>query len=398
VTKTSNRFLGYGRQTIDQSDIDAVVVVLQSDFLTQGPAVPRFEAALAERCGAAHAIAVSNGTAALHLACLAAGLGPEDVGITSAMTFAASANCLRYVGAEVAFTDIDPDTLGMSPASLKQVLQRIPHAKAVIPVHMAGLADAAAEIRELAGGRIVIEDAAHSLGGAYPDGKPVGCCAFSDMAILSFHPVKSITTGEGGAIVTNDDELARRLRMLRNHGLERSPERFTGTDIEEHGVAKPWLYEQQTLGFNYRLTDLQAALGLAQLARLDGFLARRRSIAARYDVAFSGLPGVEIPQSAAAERARSGLHLYVAKFDWARLRTTRTRLMERLRAQGIGSQVHYIPVYRHPYYSERYQFNPADFPEAERYYAACLSLPLFPGLTDDDVERVIATLKQVLAE
>jgi UDP-4-amino-4,6-dideoxy-N-acetyl-beta-L-altrosamine transaminase len=398
VTTPNNRVLGYGRQSIDPSDIEAVVGVLQSEFLTQGPTIERFEAALAQRCGATHAVAVSNGTAALHLACLAAGLGSGDLGVTAAITFAASANCLRYVGADVTFTDIDPNTLGMAPASLKRVLGRAPHAKAVIPVHMAGLAHAAAEIRELAGRRLVIEDAAHSLGGAYPCGKPIGCGAYSDMAIFSFHPVKSITTGEGGAVVTNDAELARRLRMLRNHGLERSPDRFVNTDTDEAGVTKPWLYEQQALGFNYRLTDIQAALGLAQIGRLDGFLARRRAIAARYDAAFASLPGVEIPQSAAHDRARSGLHLYVAKFDWAALGTTRTRLMARLRERGIGSQVHYIPVYRHPYYSERYQFNPAEFPEAERYYGACLSLPLYPGLTDDDVERVIQTLKQVLAE
>ncbi len=386
------RVLGYGRQSIDRSDVDAVVAVLQSDFLTQGPAVERFEAALAERVGARHAVAVSSGTAALHVACLAAGIGLGDLGLTSAMTFAASANCLRYAGAEAGFVDIDHDTLGMATAGLQRALAER-QVKAVIPVHLGGLASKAADIRTLAKGRIVIEDAAQAFGATYESGKPVGCGAHSDMAIFSFHPVKTITTGEGGAVVTNDDELARRLRMLRSHGMERDAARFVATDAKESGALKPWFHEQQVLGFNYRMTDIQAALGLSQLARLDQFLARRRAIATRYDEAFASLPHVRLPQASSADRARSALHLYIALFDFAAMDTTRTAFMTRLREAGVGSQVHYIPVYRHPYYAARKAAEPADFPEAERYYAGCLSLPLYPDLTDEDVEHVIATVR-----
>jgi UDP-4-amino-4,6-dideoxy-N-acetyl-beta-L-altrosamine transaminase len=393
----ADRFLGYGRQCIDRADIDAVVGVLGSDFLTQGPAVERFEAALADRFGARHAVAVSNGTAALHLACLAAEVGPGDVGLTSAMTFAASANCLLYAGGDAAFVDIDPDTLGMSADALARALSESAGAKAVIPVHLAGLARAAGEIRDIARGRVVIEDAAHSLGGSYPDGKPVGCCAHSDMTIFSFHPVKTITTGEGGAVLTNDPELARLLRLLRSHGIERDPARFVGSDTcEKSGAPKPWLGEQQMLGFNYRITDLQAALGLSQLGKLEGFLRRRRAIAARYDEAFGRLPAVRLPQSAPADRERSGLHLYVALIDFEALKTTRTAFMARLAERKVGSQVHYVPVYRHPYYASRYGYSGALFPEAERYYGRCLSLPLHPGLTDEEVERVVAAVTEAV--
>src|SRR5262245_30513187 len=318
------RHLGYGRQSIDRADVEAVVEALNSDFLTQGPTVGRFEAALAERCGARHAIAVSNGTAALHLACLAAGIGPGDVGLTPAITFAASANCIRYAGGEAAFADIDPATLGLSPRALEQVLAASPQIKAVIPVDLAGLACGSAEIRRLAGNRVVIEDAAHAIGGSYADGRPIGSGAHCDMTIFSFHPVKAMTTGEGGAVLTNDPELARRVRLLHSHGIERDPTRFTGPNTREDGRAKPWLGEQQMLGFNYRLTDVQAALGLSQLAKLDRFLHRRREIARRYDEAFGTLSAMRLPQSSPAERARSGHHLYIVIVDFERLRTTRT--------------------------------------------------------------------------
>jgi perosamine synthetase len=388
--------LGYGRQSIDQSDIDAVVSVLRSDFLTQGPAVERFESALAERVGARHAVAVSSGTAGLHIACLAGGIGPGDRGLTAAITFVASANCLIYAGAEASFVDIDADTLGLAPAALEKALASLPQTKAVIPVCLAGLAHASAEIRTVAKGRIVIEDAAHSVGGSYACGKPVGCGAYADMAVFSFHPVKAITTGEGGAVVTNDGELARRLRALRSHGIEREAPRFVGNETRENGRVKPWLYEQQMLGFNYRMTDIQAALGLSQLGKLDRFLERRRGIARRYDEALGKLPHVRLPQSAPRDRARSGHHLYVALFDFAAMQTTRTAFMARLREQGIGSQVHYIPVYRQPYYANRYGYNTAAFPAAESYYNGCLSLPLFPGLTDEDVEHVIASITKAV--
>jgi UDP-4-amino-4,6-dideoxy-N-acetyl-beta-L-altrosamine transaminase len=387
------RFLGYGRQSIDRADIDAVVSVLCSDFLTQGPVVERFEAALAERCGARFAVAVSSGTAALHLACLAAGIGPGDIGLTSAMTFAASANCLLYAGGDAVFVDIDREALGMSAVELARVLALTPHAKTIIPVHFGGLAHTAADIRKVAQGRVVIEDAAHSLGGAYPGGKPVGCCAFSDMTIFSFHPVKAITTGEGGVVLTNNIEFARVLRMLRSHGIERDAARFIAPDArEKNGAPKPWLAEQQMLGFNYRMTDIQAALGLSQLSRLEDFVQRRRAIALRYDDGFRQLPSVRLPQSAVQDRSRSGLHLYVALFDFAALKTTRTDFIGRLAERKVGSQVHYVPVYRHPYYASRYGIAGNGFPQAEDYYDRCLSLPLHPDLTDEEVERVVAAV------
>jgi perosamine synthetase len=388
-----NRFLGYGRQNVDRADIEAVVAVLEGDWLTQGPHIERFEAALAERANARFAVAVSSGTAALHIACLAAGLGPGDRGVTAAITFSASANCLLYAGGSAGFVDIDRETLGMIPSALAAALQAEPQIKAVIPVHMAGLAHATAEIRNLAGNRIVIEDAAHGLGGTYTCGRAVGCCAYSDMTILSFHPVKQITTGEGGAVLTNDPELARRLRLLRSHGIERDANRFVGADGYEDGRVKPWIAEQQLLGFNYRMTDISAALGLSQLKKLDRFVERRRAIARRYDDAFGKLGPIRLPQSAPEQRSRSGHHLYVAWFDFVAMRTSRTAFMAKLAKRGIGTQVHYAPVYHHPFH--RREGTPVDssaFPNAEDYYRGCLSLPLHPGLTDAEVERVVTAV------
>jgi UDP-4-amino-4,6-dideoxy-N-acetyl-beta-L-altrosamine transaminase len=393
----SRAFLGYGRQSIDESDIEAVTEVLRGDFLTQGPVVERFEAALAEYAGATYAVAVSSGTAALHVACLAAQVGAGDIGVTSAVTFAASANCILYSGGDARFVDIDPSTLGMSVQGLESTLAEVPQTKVVVPVHLGGLADSTSSLRKVAGDRIMIEDAAHSFGGQYECGRRVGSCAYSDMTILSFHPVKAITTAEGGAVLTNDPELARRLRLYRSHGIHRDAARFVNSDATENGGAKPWYYEQSDLGFNFRLTDIQAALGVSQLAKLDRFIARRREIAKRYDEVFSKLPGVGLPQSAAEQRARSGLHLYIALFDFKALNVTRATLMNRLKNLGIGSQVHYIPVYRQPYYAARYATDPTRYPEAERYYDECLSLPLHPGLRDEDVEYVAQSVMRSLS-
>jgi UDP-4-amino-4,6-dideoxy-N-acetyl-beta-L-altrosamine transaminase len=387
------KFIGYGHQSIDRDDIDAVSAALCGDYLTQGPAVERFEAALAERCGARYAIAVSSGTAALHIACLASGIGRGDFGLTAAITFAASANCFLYAGAEVGFVDIDLDRLGMTAPALGRAIAVRPETKVVIPVHMAGLACDMEEIRALTGQRAVIEDAAHALGGAYPSGRPVGCCDHAEMATFSFHPVKSITTGEGGAVLTNNADLARRLRLLRSHGIERDPALWIGADTQEDGQPKPWLAEQQILGFNYRMTDVQAALGLSQLIKLDRFIARRRAIASRYDEAFSGLNGIRVTQSDPRDRARSALHLYIMLVDFEALGTTRTAFMCHMRKAGIGTQVHYMPVYQHPFYVSRYDIDAQDFPAAEGYAARCLSLPIYPAMTDEEVDRVIAAAR-----
>ena len=393
MNRLPGRFLGYGRQSIDDADIDSVVGALRGEFLTQGPIVERFENALAEYTGAGYAVAVSSGTAALHLACLAADVRPGDVGLTSAVTFAASANCIRHAGGDAKFVDIDPQSLGMSLQGLTATL-RASDAKVVIPVHLAGLAHASAEIRNVARGRVTIEDAAHSLGGRYACGKPVGCCAYSDMTILSFHPVKAITTGEGGAILTNNEAFARKLRRLRSHGIERDASHFVGDDAFEGNHPKPWYYEQVELGFNYRLTDIQAALGLSQLSRLDGFVARRREIAARYDEAFSEVPEIQRPQSFPEQRARSAHHLYILLFDFKSLMVSRSELMQKLREYEIGTQVHYIPIYRLPYYASLGPFNCSVFPGAEDYYRLCLSIPIHPGLTDEEVDYVSDCVKR----
>ena len=399
MTKLDRRSLHYGRQHIDEDDIAAVVEVLKSDFLTQGPAVEHFEKEFAARVGANHAIAVSSGTAALHVACLAAGIGNRNVGVTSTLTFAATANAVLYCGGDVILCDVDRYGLCLAPDALRRALDQQPDTTAVLTVDFGGLAHNAAEIRAVAGDRIVIEDAAHALGGSYDDGRPIGCCAWSDMTVFSFHPVKSITCGEGGMITTNDDELARRARLFRNHGIERQPERFKTTvppaAPDEIG---PWYYEQQVLGFNYRLSDIHAALGLSQLGKLGRFVARRRAIAAHYDSAFEDVPGLALHQSRPADRARSAMHLYIVELDYALLGTTRTDFMRALQQRRIKGQVHYIPVHRHPLYRERYRYDPASFPRTEAYYAGCLSLPLHADMSDEETEYVISSVIKTIEQ
>ncbi|MFO1403879.1 MAG: UDP-4-amino-4,6-dideoxy-N-acetyl-beta-L-altrosamine transaminase [Azonexus sp.] len=377
----------YGRQSIDQGDIDAVVATLRSDWLTQGPAIPAFEGAVAARGGARHAVAVSNATAALHLACLALEVGPGDRVWTSPNTFVASANCARYCGAEVDFVDIDAQTRNLSVTALAEKFaraqseNRLP--KVLIPVHFAGQACDMAEIADLARrhGCRIIEDASHAIGATYRE-TAVGSCRHADITVFSFHPVKIITTGEGGMALTNDDELARRLQRLRSHGITRDPAEMT--------EASPggWYYQQTDLGFNYRMTDLQAALGSSQLARLDGFLAARRHRVARYDEALAPLP-IDLPRC--RPDRQSAWHLYPIGVAPGR----RATLFARFREAGIGVQVHYIPVHLQPYY-RRLGFAPGDFPAAEAYYAGALSLPLYPGLTDADQDQVIGLLRAAL--
>jgi UDP-4-amino-4,6-dideoxy-N-acetyl-beta-L-altrosamine transaminase len=391
LKKVSDAYIPYGRQDITADDIAAVAQALRSEWLTQGPAVPRFEQAVSARCGAARAVAVNSATSALHLACLALDLRPGDTLWTSPITFVASANCARYCGASVDFVDIDPRTYNMCVRALEHKLvqaraaKRLP--KIVIPVHLAGQSCDMAAIHALAVeyGFRVIEDASHAVGGTYR-GRPVGDCRFSDMTVFSFHPVKIITSAEGGMILTNSDELAERAALLRSHGITRDPARMSG---QSEG---PWYYEQIDLGFNYRMTDMQAALGVSQLARLDDYLARRHALAARYDRLLAALPVVTPWRQ---PDCSSALHLYIVRLPRATAAKHR-QVFERLREQEIGVNLHYIPLYRQPYH-QRQGPRRDDFPEAERYYAEAISLPMFPTLTEDQQDRVIDALRAALA-
>jgi UDP-4-amino-4,6-dideoxy-N-acetyl-beta-L-altrosamine transaminase len=382
----------YGRQWIDQADIDAVVETLRSDWLTQGPAVGKFEAAFAELCGVPHAVAVNSATSALHIACLAIGAGPGDLVWTVPNTFVASANCARLCGADVDFVDIDPNTYNVSLPALERKLRdakaagRLP--KAVIPVHFSGRAPDQEAIWALAKdyGFRVIEDASHSVGATHA-GEPVGSCRWSDIAVFSFHPVKIVTTAEGGLATTRDAELAARMGRLRTHGITKDEKLLSRSG--EGG----WYHEQIELGLNYRLTDLQAALGLSQMRRLTQFLRRRRELVARYDRLLADLP-VQRPLIDVLDE--SAWHLYVIRIDPARAGTTRRQVYDFLRANEIGVQVHYIPVHLQPYY-RALGFGPGHCPEAERYGEEALSLPLYPALSDGEQDRVVASLKQSLS-
>lgn len=382
----------YGRQDITQADIDAVVEVLKSDFLTQGPLVPRFEQAVATYTGAEYAVAVNSATSALHLACLALGLGPGDVLWTSPITFVASANCARYCGADVDFVDIDPRTYNLCPQALERKLIEAERAgrlpKIVVPVHLAGQPCDMAAIHALAQryGFRIVEDASHAIGARYR-GEPVGNCRYSDITVFSFHPVKIITTAEGGMALTNDAALAEKMALLRSHGITREPEEMT------HEPDGPWYYQQIDLGFNYRMTELQAALGLSQLERLDVYVAQRAKLAQQYDELLAGLPVVtpwQHPDGASA------WHLYVVRLQLDGLPLNHRQVFEALREQGIGVNLHYIPVHTQPYY-RHLGFGPGDFPIAEAYYAEAISLPLYPTLPESDQMRVVSALRRVLS-
>ena len=375
-------FIPYGRQEIDEHDIEAVVEVLKSDWLTQGPTGERFEQAFAEFCGARFAVAVSSGTAALHLAMLAAGFGPGDEVVTSPITFVATANAVVYAGAQPVFADIDKATINLDPRAAAARIT--PRTRGLIPIHFAGQPADMKAFSELAGKHnlVVIEDAAHALGATYEsEGKvfKVGSCAHSLMTIFSCHPVKHIATGEGGVITTNDKALATRLRRLRSHGITRDPARLKNND-------GPWFYEMQELGFNYRLTDIQAALGLSQLGKAQRFIARRRLLAARYNEACKTEPAIQpLEQRPGAD---SSWHLYVLRVCGIDRRT----FFAELRAAGLGVNVHYIPVHLQPWYRENFAYGPGDLPAAEAYYEQAVSIPLFPALTDAESERVIKTV------
>ena len=381
----------YGRQDITQADIDAVVGVLQSDFLTQGPMVPRFEQGVAQHVGARHALAVNSATSALHIACLALGLGPGDRLWTSPVTFVASANCGLYCGAKVDFVDIDPRTYNLCPTALEAKLRQAERdgtlPKVVVPVHLCGQPCDMQAIHGLAQryGFRIIEDASHAIGGRY-QGEFIGNCRYSDITVFSFHPVKIITTAEGGMALTNDPALAERMALLRSHGITRDSARMT------HAADGPWYYQQIDLGFNYRMTELQAALGLSQLERLDAFVARRHQLARRYDRLLAGLPVVTPWQH---PDGYSGLHLYVIRLQLERLAMGHRQVFEALREQGIGVNLHYIPVHTQPYY-QGMGFRPGDFPQAEQYYREAISLPMYQGLSDAQQDQVVAALQQAI--
>ena len=371
----------YGRHLIDEDDIAAVSEVLRGDWLTQGPAVAAFEEAIADVCDVPHAVAFSSGTAALHGAAFAAGLHPGVESVTSAITFAASANCAAYMGATPRFADIDPATWNVNAATVGAVLGE--RTRAVIPVHFAGLPAPIAEIRQAIGPDVcLIEDAAHALGAYTPEG-PVGACRHSDMAVFSFHPVKTIAAGEGGIVTTRNAELDTRLREFRTHGLTKDPAKL-------HEQPGGWHQEQQSLGFNYRLTDMQSALGRSQLTKLEPFVERRNAIAARYREELADVDGLSLPP-AAPDGSRHAYHLFVVHVG-----ERRRELYDALRERDIFAQVHYIPVYRHPWYHETYGYEPGLCPAAEAYYDGCLSLPCFPRLTDDEHGQVIAAVREIL--
>jgi UDP-4-amino-4,6-dideoxy-N-acetyl-beta-L-altrosamine transaminase len=381
----------YGKQEIREEDIEAVVNVLRSEFLTQGPTVPAFERAISEYCGAQYGVATNSATSALHLACLALGVGVGDIVWTSAITFVASSNCALYCGATVDFVDIDPLTHNLSSEALAQKLEQAEKVgalpKVVIPVHLCGQSCEMNAIHALSKryGFMIIEDASHAIGGRYL-GEPVGNCRYSDITVFSFHPVKIITTGEGGMAVTNDQALCSTMQRLRSHGITRDQAEMTNPPDG------PWYYQQIDLGFNYRMTDMQAALGLSQLRRLDDIVQRRHAVAQYYGTLLSAFP---IATPWLHPDCYSAFHLYVLQLDLKVMKTTQREVFERLRSHGVMVNLHYIPVYRHPYYRQHGHAETM-LPEAERYYSHALTLPLFPGLTQSQQNEIIERMKTPL--
>jgi UDP-4-amino-4,6-dideoxy-N-acetyl-beta-L-altrosamine transaminase/dTDP-4-dehydrorhamnose reductase len=385
----------YGRQWIDENDIQAVVRILRSNRITQGPKIEEFENALSEYCGVKYAVAVNSGTSALHIACLTAGVQEGDEVITSPITFVASANCAVYCGAKPVFGDINLKTYNIIPEEMEKKITA--QTKAIIPVHFAGQSCDMEPIYRTVKNKerkfnrkiFIIEDACHALGSLYKN-KLVGSCAFSDMAVMSFHPVKHITTGEGGAILTNNEALYKKLKRLRSHGITSTPEEFIGVLTHNSKLrtlnSPPWYYEQIDLGYNYRITDIQCALGLSQFKRLDEFRKRRREIVNRYNEAFSGIKSIQIPFE--SKDCLSSFHLYVLLFNFDDIGVDRAQFMDRLKKEGIQTQVHYIPVHTHPFYRKKFGTDWGDYPNAEKYYQKCLSLPLYPSMSDGDVKKV----------
>ncbi|MBN2382476.1 UDP-4-amino-4,6-dideoxy-N-acetyl-beta-L-altrosamine transaminase [bacterium] len=394
----------YGKQSIDESDIQSIIDVLKSTNLTQGPKIEEFESALCELTEADYAICLNSGTSALHIACLAAGIGNGDEVITSPNSFVASANCAAYCGAKPIFADIDSKTYNIVPDEIDTKITS--RTRAVIPVHFAGQSCDMASIKHVVsvaeakyGHKIyIIEDACHALGSLYKN-KKVGSCPFSDMTVMSFHPVKQITTGEGGVVLTNDQGLQKKLRQLRSHGITKDPSEFINRDLAfttassgSGNEVNPWYYEQISLGYNYRITDIQCALGLSQLQKITRFCKRRREIVNRYNDAFKDILNIQIPFE--DKECDSNFHLYVLLFDFEKMSIERSRFMLALRQKDILTQVHYIPVYLQPYYRQHFGTNVGDCPNAEEYYKKCLSIPLYPAMTGADVEKVVVEVKK----
>jgi len=387
----------YGKHHLEEDDIQAVVAILRGGALTQGPTVDAFERVVADYVGARFAVATASGTAALHLAAMIAGVGPGSALATSPITFIASANAALYVSGTPCFVDIDRSTVNMSPAALRSLLEHRRDIKAVVPVHFAGLPCDMPPIRAAAdsAGAVVIEDAAHALGARYPNGSLVGCCAHSLMTVFSFHPVKAVAAGEGGMITTNDEHVYRRLLRLRSHGINKADDPLIRpADGNDAGQRNPWYYEMQELGYHYRITDIQCALGMSQFQKLDRFIARRRELAHRYDAAFAGLRKCHAAQQVGREL--SGHHIYVLRIDFAGLGLSRGDVMRRLRAQDIGSHVHYIPVPAQPHYRSL-GFDPVDYPEAAAYYREALTIPLYYDLSDAQQDYIIAAILSMVA-
>lgn len=381
----------YGRQDITAEDINAVIEVLQSDWITQGPAIGRFEESISKLCLVEHSVAVNNATSALHMACLALGLGRDDYLWTSPITFVASSNCGLYCGATIDFVDIDPRTSNMDMNALESKLIKAEYEsklpKIVVPVHFSGQSCDMHALHVLAKrfGFNVIEDASHAIGGQYRN-KPIGSCHYSDITVFSFHPVKIITTGEGGMATTNNSEIAEKMRLLRSHGITREAE------LMINDTQGPWYYEQIDLGYNFRMTDIQAALGASQMNRLGAYINRRRELVARYDTLLANLPIITPHEN---PDASSAWHLYVIRLKLREIRPDRRQVFESMRRLGIGVNVHYIPVHTQPYYYSL-GFRPGMFPEAEQYYSEAISLPLFPTMTDQQQDKVISALKDSL--
>lgn len=374
-----NKFIPYGKQWVDEDDINAVVEVLKSDFLTQGPKIEKFEKAICAYTGAEYCVAVANGTAALHIAVAALNIEKGKEGVTSPNSFVASANCLVYNDLKPVFADIDNKTFNIDPVEIKKRITC--DTKVIIPVHFAGQPCDMIEISENARGMKihVIEDAAHAIGSRYADGTKVGNCKYSDMTIFSFHPVKTITTGEGGSITTNSPEIYEKLKLLRTHGITKDSDKLSKNP-------GPWYYEMQESGFNYRITDIQAALGISQLKKLNKFVERRREIVKKYNEAFKDIEWLRIPYE--SDGVYSAFHLYVIQIDFEKINKSRTQVMDELRRKNIGTQVHYIPIHTQPYYRKNFRYIHGDYPVVERYYEQTLSLPLYPGMNDEDVEYV----------